>query len=79
MFKKKLKTFAIPVIWSMYGQVFISSYSNEEALKYAKENLRDLELPIDCGPEASYLEDSFQLSVDDDSEMLDLIEEEEGF
>ena len=63
----------------MIGDVLVSSYSKEEALKYVKENLRELELPIDCGPEVSYLEDSFQLSADDDDEMLELIEEKEGF
>ena len=79
MSKKELKTFAVPVVWSMIGNIFVSAYSKEEALKYARENLRDLELPIDCGPEASYLEDSFQLSADDDDEMLDLIEEKVEF
>ena len=71
MSKKKLKTFAVPVVWSMIGNVFVSAYSKEEALKYVKENIQDLELPIDYGPEASYLEDSFQLSADDDDEMMD--------
>ncbi len=75
MSKKKLKTFAVPVVWSMIGNVFVSAYSKEEALKYVKENIQDLELPIDYGPEASYLEDSFQLSADDDDEMMDLIDE----
>jgi|InofroStandDraft_1065614.scaffolds.fasta_scaffold05138_2 cell fate (sporulation/competence/biofilm development) regulator YmcA (YheA/YmcA/DUF963 family) len=79
MSKKKLKTFAVPVVWSMIGNVFVSAYSKEEALKYVKENIQDLELPIDYGPEASYLEDSFQLSADDDDEMMDLIDEKEGF
>ena len=71
MSKKKLKTFAVPVVWSMIGNVFVSAYSKEEALKYVKENIQDLELPIDYGPEASYLEDRFQLSADDDDEMMD--------
>ena len=37
MSKKELKTFAVPVVWSMIGNIFVSAYSKEEALKYARE------------------------------------------
>jgi len=74
---KTIKTFSVPVVWSMGGYVKVEADSKEEALEKAKMNLNDFELPIDCGPypRVSYVEDSFELSDDDDEVMLDLIKE----
>lgn len=71
------KAFAIPVVWSMGGYITINACNKEEALKYIKESIEDhtFELPIDCGSEVSYIEDSFQLSDDNDKVMLNIIKE----
>jgi hypothetical protein len=63
----------------MMGWLEIEADSKEDALEEAKFNLRDCELPIELDPDSSarveYLEDSFELSCDNDEEMLELIRE----
>ena len=73
-----MKTFKVPVVWSMMGWLEIEAETKEEALAAAKDNLADFELPIELAPSSprvEYLEDSFELSCEDDEEMLDFIKE----
>ena len=55
-----MATFRIPVEYRVWGLVDIEANSIEEAFKYAKNNLDELELP----DRPEYVEDSFILSVD---------------
>lgn len=64
-----MRYYKIPVSYSVYGEVEVEANSLEEALEYAKNNIRDLELPDD----PQYIEDSYE--INDDIELLRCINE----
>lgn len=64
-----MQYYKIPVSYSVCGEVEIEANSLEEALEYAKDNIRDLELP----DEPQYIEDSYE--INDDIELLKAINE----
>ena len=59
------KTWKIPVTWQMCGYVYVDADKLEDAIESVREDHREYPLP----EEATYVEDSFQLSDDD----IDLI------
>lgn len=59
------KTWKIPVTWQMCGYVYVDADKLEDAIESVREDHREYPLP----DEATYVEDSFQLS-DDDIELI---------
>lgn len=57
-----MQYYKIPVSYSVCGEIEVEANSLEEALKYAKDNVRDLELP----DEPQYIEDSYEINDDID-------------
>lgn len=67
----KRKFWKIPVTWESYGTVEVEGATPEEALANFKEQMDELPLPTD----SYYVDGSFRLSDDNESEVLALIEE----
>lgn len=57
-----MQYYKIPVSYSVCGEIEVEANSLEEALEYAKDNVRDLELP----DEPQYIEDSYEINDDID-------------
>lgn len=58
-----MKTFKLPVTYSVSGFVNIEAESIEDAIQYFKENTDDIALPLDVDTE--YIDGSFELSSED--------------
>lgn len=56
----KKKKFDIPVIYSVSGIVEVEGFTLEDAIEYAEDNLRSLELP----EHVTYVEDSFEIDAE---------------
>lgn len=57
-----MQYYKIPVSYSVCGEIEVEANSLEEALEYAKDNVRDLKLP----DEPQYIEDSYKINDDID-------------
>ena len=55
-----MKTFWIPVAYSMYGHVPVRAKTEHDAFCWATENIDELPLPDD----GTYLEESFEVDTD---------------
>ena len=56
------KTYTIPLVWEVYGQISVEAESLKEAIEYA--------LGPDCPlPEGNYVDDSIQVDTDLINEM----------
>ena len=60
-----MKTYLVPVVYSMYGRIEIDAESAEDAIMIAENSIDELPLPQD----ADYLEDSFE--IDSEGIVLD--------
>ena len=58
-----MKTFKLPVTYSVSEFVNIEAESIEDAIQYFKENTDDIALPLDVDTE--YIDGSFELSSED--------------
>lgn len=67
----KRKFWKIPVAWECYGTVEVEGATPEEALANFKKQMDELPLPTD----SYYVDGSFRLSDDDESEVLAMIQE----
>ena len=54
------RVFKVPVVWEMYGHLTIFANSEEEALKYAIENVSEEDIPYD----GEYVLESFRVDLD---------------
>ena len=69
-----MKTFKLPVTYSVSGFVNIEAESIEDAIQYFKENTDDIALPLDVDTE--YIDGSFELSSED-KEYIEFLNKEE--
>lgn len=69
-----MKTFKLPVTYSVWGYVNVKAETIEDAIQYFKENSDDIELPLDVDTE--YVEGSFELSSED-KEYIEFLNKEE--
>ena len=60
-----MKTFKIPVEWSVYAIVDIEAETIEDAIKKFHETEDDIPLPTD----SEYIDGSFKISCDEDEEV----------
>lgn len=60
-----MKTYYVPVYYTVYGRVPVEANNSDEAIKYALQNKSDIELP----EFPVYVEDSFQ--IDEEGAVLD--------
>ena len=70
----KMKTFKLPVTYSVSGFINIEAESIEDAIQYFKENTDDIALPLDVDTE--YIDGSFELSSED-KEYVEFLNKEE--
>lgn len=71
---KNMKTFKLPVTYSVWGYVNVEAETIEDAIQYFKENSDDIELPLDVDTE--YVDGSFELSSED-KEYIEFLNKEE--
>lgn len=69
-----MKTFKLPVTYSVWGYVNVEAETIEDAIQYFKENSDDIELPLDVDTE--YVDGSFELSSEDE-EYIEFLNKEE--
>ena len=69
-----MKTFKLPVTYSVSGFINIEAESIEDAIQYFKENTDDIALPLDVDTE--YIDGSFELSSED-KEYVEFLNKEE--
>lgn len=69
-----MKTFKLPVTYSVWGYVNVEAETIEDAIQYFKENSDDIELPLDVDTE--YVDGSFELSSED-KEYIEFLNKEE--
>ena len=69
-----MKTFKLPVTYSVCGYVNVEAETIEDAIQYFKENSDDIELPLDVDTE--YVDGSFELSSEDE-EYIEFLNKEE--
>lgn len=67
----KRKRFKVPVSWEMCGMIEVVAETKEEALEIVRLSEDDFPLP----PDAYYVDDSFELSSDNDEELKAMMEE----
>ena len=58
--KNTMKTYKVPVVYTMYGYVEIEAESPEEAVKEVEDGGGDMPLPMD----GEYIEGSFEVDVE---------------
>ena len=63
-----MKTFKLPVTYSVWGYVNVEAETIEDAIQYFKENSDDIELPLDVDTE--YVDGSFELSSENEEYMI---------
>jgi len=70
--RNKVRMFKIPISYEVCGEVLIEARTVEEALKYANENIEELELPSIYDVE--YIDGSFK--INDDMALIDALNTE---
>lgn len=60
-------TYLIPVTWSVYSTVRVKGANLRDALNRFKQKMDECPLPT----EAEYVDGSFEMSVDNEEELLD--------